>query len=230
VRRGLPLAELLGREWAVLQPSESRPERAQLAVSPGGRAAHVYLLPGEGPRAEHDEVRTRLAEMEGIDLLCRLEGPDGAPLPRSGVGMPAADGAWAVVERSGRLLRFRPGDAVADLRGGRWDVEGEPAALEAAVEDGRLRSDEYPDPLARVFAALTAPHAGDFIVSLAPGYETVDWGGVAHVGGGGHGALHRGDSLVPLLFAGCGPADPGEREQWALRDVAPVVLEHFGLT
>ena len=36
VHRGLPLAELLGREWAVLQPSEDRPERAQLAVSPTG--------------------------------------------------------------------------------------------------------------------------------------------------------------------------------------------------
>ena len=52
VRRGLPLAELLGREWTVLQPSEDRPEQAQLAVSPTGRAAHVYLLPSEGERAE----------------------------------------------------------------------------------------------------------------------------------------------------------------------------------
>jgi hypothetical protein len=228
VRRGLPLAELLGREWTVLPPSESRPERAQLAVSPGGRAAHVYLLPGEGPRAEHGEVGRRLAETEGIDLVCRLEDARGAPLRRLGTGIPLADGLWAVAERGGARLRFRPGDAVADLRGGRWEVEGEPAALAAAVEDGRLRSEEYPDPLARVFAALTAPHAGDFVVSLTPGYETVDWGGVAHVGGGGHGSLHRGDSLVPLLFAGCGPVDPGEREQWALRDVAPLVLDHFG--
>ena len=50
VDRGLPLAELLGREWSVLQPSEDRPEHAQLAVSPTGRAAHVYLLQGEGER------------------------------------------------------------------------------------------------------------------------------------------------------------------------------------
>ena len=38
-----------------------------------------------------------------------------------------------------------------------------------------------------------------------------------------------GDSLGPLLFVGCGPAAAGERRQWALRDVAPVVLEHFGI-
>src|SRR5262249_17430740 len=46
VHRGLPLAELLAHEWSVLQPSDERPELAQLAVSPTGRAAHVYLLPG----------------------------------------------------------------------------------------------------------------------------------------------------------------------------------------
>ena len=126
-------------------------------------------------------------------------------------------------------MRFRPGADVADLRGGRWEIEGEPSVLEATIEDGRLRSETYPDPLARVWSALTAPHSGDFVVSLELGFEAVDWGGVTHAGGGSHGALHAGDSLGPLLFVGCGPDAVGEREQWTLRDVAPVVLEHFGL-
>ena len=211
VSRGLPLAELLGREWSVLAPSDDRPELAQLAVSPTGRAAHVYLLPGEGERADRDEVRRRLADTDGVDLVCWR------------------DGEGAVVERPGARLRFRPGVEVADLRGERWQLAGDPAALAATVEEGTIRSDEYPDPLTRVLAAVTAPHAGDFVVSLAPGYEAVDWGGVSHAGGGSHGSLHAGDSLGPLLFVGCGPASAGEREQWALRDVAPLVLEHFGL-
>jgi Type I phosphodiesterase / nucleotide pyrophosphatase len=226
VHQGLPLTELLAREWAVLQPSGNQPELAQLAVSPTGRAAHIYLLPGEGERAEHAEVRQRLVETEGVDLVCWLE-RDGEPARRG--GMETGGKATAVVQRDGRQLRFRPGRAVADLRDGRWDLEGDPEALDAVVEDGRLRSEEYPDALARVFTALSAPNAGDLILSLTPGFEALDWGGVAHVGGGSHGALHRGDSLGPLLFAGCGPEDPGEREQWALRDVAPIVLEHFGL-
>jgi hypothetical protein len=226
VSRGLPLAELLGAEWTVLQPSGNRPELAQLAVSPTGRAAHVYLLPGEGERAAHAEVKRRLAELEGVDLVCWLE-HGSRPVERGEMGIGPGAEATAVVQRGGAQLRFRPGREVADLRGDRWDLDGDPAALEAGVEEGSLRSDEYPDALARVFAALVAPHAGDLIVSLAPGFEAVDWGGVAHVGGGGHGALHRGDSLGPLLFVGCGPDDPGEREQWALRDVAPIVLEHF---
>ena len=211
VSRGLPLAELLAREWTVLAPSDDRPELAQLAVSPTGRAAHVYLLPGEGERADPAAVAKRLRETEGIELVCRLEG-------RS-----------AVVERQGERLRFRPGDGLVDRRGAGWEIEGELGVLEASVEDGKVQSEEYPDPFSRVFSALTAPQAGDFIVSLAPGYEAVDWGGVSHAGGGSHGSLHAGDSLGPLLFVGCGPEDPAEREQWTLRDVAPVVLAHFGL-
>ncbi len=211
VSRGLPLADLLGREWTVLAPSDDQPELAQLAVSPTGRAAHVYLLPGEGERADGDEVRRRLSETEGIDLVCRLEGKA------------------AVVERGGERLWFQPGEQVVDLRDAGWDLDGDPGVLAATLEDGRIHSDEYPDPLARVFAAVTAPHAGDFIVSLTPGYEAVDWGGVSHAGGGSHGSLHAGDSLGPLLFVGCGPDDPAERRQWTLRDVVPAVLEHFGI-
>jgi hypothetical protein len=229
VHRGLPLAELLSAEWSVLQPSEERPERSQLAVSPTGRAAHVYLLPGEGERAEPTEVAARLGVIEGVDLVCRLEGSDGMPLVRESPGMALGGGEWAVVERGESILRFRPGGEVGDLRGGSWELEGDLDALEASVEDGRLRSETYPDPLARVWSAVAAPHAGDFVISLAPGFEAVDWGGVSHAGGGSHGALHAGDSLGPLLFVGCGPDSAGEREQWALRDVAAIIREHFGV-
>jgi predicted AlkP superfamily pyrophosphatase or phosphodiesterase len=212
VHRGLPLAELLGREWTVLRPSESEPQRAQLAVSPTGRAAQVYLLPAEGERADRAAVREALGLIEGVELVCRLED------------------SVAVVERGERRLRFRPGDEVVDLRGRRWQAEGDLEALEARLEDGHLLSETYPDALARVWSALNGPYAGDFVLSLAEGYEAVDWGGVSHAGGGSHGSLRAGDSLGPLLFVGCGPDDPGERKQWTLRDVAPVVLEHFGLT
>jgi hypothetical protein len=211
VARGLPLAEVLGREWTVLAPSDDQPELAQLAVSPTGRAAHVYLLAGNGEPADGAEVRQRLGETEGIDLVCWRAGK------------------FAFVERQGDRLKFRPGEQFSDLRGGLWDIVGDPAVLEASTEDKTFISDTYPDPLARVWAAINAPHAGDFIVSLTPGYEAVDWGGVSHAGGGSHGSLHAGDSLGPLLFVGCGPDDRGERPQWALRDVASVVLEHFGL-
>jgi hypothetical protein len=209
VHRGLPLADLLGRHWRVLAPSDDRPEEAQLAVSPSGRAAHVYLLEGDG-RPDPDRVRERLVEIEGVDLVCWRDGEETA------------------IERRGQRLWFRPGSDVVDSRAAGWELRGDLAAIEATVEDGTLRCDQYPDPLGRVHAALASPHAGDYIVSLLTGYEAIDWGGTSHAGGGSHGALHRGDSLGPLLFVGCGPERVEERQQWALRDVAPVVLEHFG--
>jgi Type I phosphodiesterase / nucleotide pyrophosphatase len=211
VIRGLPLADLLAREWTVLAPSDDKPELAQLAVSPTGRAAHIYMLPGDGERADPDDVRQRLDETEGVDLICWREGET------------------AVVQRRGEQLRFERGDQVADLRARRWNIAGDLSVLGGTVEDRTFLSNEYPDALARVFAAVSAPQAGDFVLSLADGYEAVDWGGVSHAGGGSHGSLLSGDSLGPLLFVGCGPEDPGERQQWTLCDVAPVVLEHFGL-
>ena len=134
-----------------------------------------------------------------------------------------------MIWRDGRELRFRPGGDVADLRGERWWLDGDLAVLDATIDDKTFHAPEYPDALTRVHTALRSPGAGDFIVSLASGYEAVDWGGVSHAGGGSHGALNAGDSLGPLLFVGCGPDDPAARPQWALRDVVPVVLEHFGL-
>jgi hypothetical protein len=227
VHRELPIAAELGERWHVLQPSEDQPEDAQLAVSPTARAANVYVLPHDGPLADPIEVRDALEAMEGVDVTAYLE-VDGAPLVRTAPG-PPPPGAEAVARRGGAELRFRPGEEAFDLRGGGWELHGDLAALELDEADGRLHSESYPDVLGRLWSALTAPHAGDLIVSATLGYECVDWGGTSHVGGGSHGSLHRGDSLGPLLFCGCGPDDPGEREQWALRDIAPVVLEHFGI-
>ena len=112
---------------------------------------------------------------------------------RAASGRSSSDGA--------RRLRFRPGEArspTCAAAAGRSRASWRRWA--AVVEDGRLRSETYPDPLARVWSALTAPHSGDFIVSLEPGFEAVDWGGVTHAGGGSHGALHAGDSLGPAAL------------------------------
>src|SRR4029450_687123 len=57
----------------------------------------------------------------------------------------------------------------------------------------------------RAWHALANPNAGDVIVSAAPGIELADLGGRHHVGGGSHGSLLDGDSLVPMLVTGGAP-------------------------
>jgi hypothetical protein len=92
-----------------------------------------------------------------------------------------------------------------------------------------VTSIEYPWALARIWSALKCPTAGDLLLSAAPGYEFVDWGGADHVGGGSHGSLHRTDSLGALLWCGTGPDSRAAHGQWSLLDIEPMVRRHFGL-
>ena len=229
VEHGLPLADSLAERWEVLQPNEDRPDDAEIAVSPTSRAGAVYVL-GEGAEraATHDGVRAHLRDLDGVDLVCWLADDHGVPIARDGVGLESGMDVWATVVREGRELSFRPGGALDDRRGAGWTLKGEPEALQADITGGHFDAPEYPDGLTRLWSALTAPHAGDVMISLADGYECRDWGGISHAGGGSHGALSREDSLAPLLMVGCGPDRPGDQE-WSLRDIMPVVLDHFGV-
>jgi len=119
VEHELHLQAELGRDWQVLQPNDPAPELAELAVSPTARAAAVYVLAeGAAARRIHAKVQARLRTLEGIELIAWLEDRDGEPVIRSNPGPPPAEGVWAVVERDGARLRFRPGRVVGDRRGG----------------------------------------------------------------------------------------------------------------
>jgi hypothetical protein len=217
VETAVPLAEALGEEWQVLAANAERPESAELAVSPTARAAGIYLLAEDGRRAAtHAGVRGRLRSLDGVDLVAWLSSDNGSD-PEAVVSSPRGE------------LRFRPGSQLSDRRGAGWDAEGELGALAIEPRDGGLDDAVYPDGLTRLWSALTAPNAGDLLVSLKQGYECVDWGGVTHIGGASHGALLAGDSLGPLVLCGLEPGVEEARQQWALRDIAPLVLGHFGV-
>jgi ABC-type antimicrobial peptide transport system permease subunit len=82
---------------------------------------------------------------------------------------------------------------------------------------------EYPDGLERATAALRNPNSGDVLVSAAPGYEFTDLAGRHHAGGGSHGSLLAGDSEVPLLTIGLGPAPA------SITGIASLLLDQLGL-
>jgi hypothetical protein len=201
--------------FRVATPSASASVDAELALSPAQRSAMIYALDGERRDALVHGAVEAVAELEGVDLTMWLQ-DRGAEVPEAVIRAPG-----------GAELRFAPGGAVEDPRGERWSVEGDLGVLAARVQDGRLLSEDYPDALARAWSALRCENAGDVLLSAAPGYEFVDWGGADHVGGGSHGSLHRTDSLGALLWCGTGPASLGAREQWSLRDIAPMIRAHF---
>jgi predicted AlkP superfamily pyrophosphatase or phosphodiesterase len=205
VEERLNLADVFS-SWRVLVPADPAPTEAELAVCPSARSGMVYVL----DRAQREEIVRHAIEaldaVDGVDLVIALQ--DGEAFVRSERGE----------------LRFAPGGKLVDGRGRSWSVQGEHDVLGLDVSDGRLASDAYPDALGRLWSALECPHAGDVLLSAAPGFEFVDWGGAAHVGGGSHGSLHRDDSAGVLLISGM---DVPQREEWSLVDVAPLVLEHF---
>jgi hypothetical protein len=198
-------------EFDVATPSPSRSVGAELALSPAQRSAMIYALGEDGDREKvvGRAVETA-AEIPGVDLVIYRHDAEARVLSARGE------------------LRFAPDGDVEDKRGRRWSVEGELASLAAEIQDGRFESSSYPDALARIWSALECPTAGDVLLSAAPGYEFVDWGGADHVGGGSHGSLHATDSLGALLWCGTGPPSRADREQWSLRDVAGIVRDHFG--
>jgi hypothetical protein len=190
-------------------------EPPEIAVCPSSRSAQVYVLDRERraelvPRIE----RTALA-LEGVDLVMHLtDHPDGEASIRG---------------RRGEL-RFMPGGTLADLRGNHWSVEGDLGLLNLEQREGKLVSATYPDALGRVWSALRCRTSAEVLLSARPGYEFTDWGGDHHVGGGSHGSLHANDSLGALLWCGTGPDSADARPEWSLRDVVPMVREHFGVT
>jgi hypothetical protein len=199
----------------VATPSSARSIGAELALSPSQRAAMIYALDLDRREELMARALEAVGDVEGVDLAMWLDGRDG----RAPEGVIRAAG--------GAELRFAPGGELIDPRGERWSVDGDLTVLAAHVHDGRFISPDYPDALTRVWSALRCETAGDILLSAAPGYEFVDWGGADHVGGGSHGSLHRSDSLGALLWCGTGPDTRAAREQWSLRDVTPMIRGHF---
>ena len=112
------------------------------------------------------------------------------------------EGNDAVARRAREELRFRP-----EADG--WQTSGDRSIL------------DHPDALHRSWSALSNPNAGELLISAAEGWEFVDIGGRHHAGGGSHGSLVEGDSVVPVLTVGVDA--PIER----ITDVTPAVLAHF---
>ena len=176
-------------------------DHGQTAVD---RAAQLEL-----PLASHaDSIVVTASNRAGQVYLLPDARVGAATLARLLDGEPAVEttlrleGDDAVARREREELRFR---RTADG----WETTGDASIL------------DYPDALNRAWSALANPNAGELLISAAAGWEFVDIGGRHHAGGGSHGSLLEGDSIVPVLTVGVDA--PIER----ITDVTPAVLAHF---
>ena len=193
----------LGKSWE---------DGDQIMICPNMRAAEVYLR-------EHD--RSDLLRV----IACALEDQrvDHAFWRADAEG--TAGNRYAARNAAGDLefWRGQDGDQSAqDAYGTTWSWRGNLSVLDACVEDGRLRWNDYPNAFERIAGALDAPKSGDVWFTARPGCEFEVPGGKAHVGGASHGGLHALESLCPFIIAGPTKVDlPADMRSV---DIAPLCL------
>jgi predicted AlkP superfamily pyrophosphatase or phosphodiesterase len=184
---------------------QNRFDGKDVAVAGNGRAAFVYAAPGR-----RDELIEPL-----VKAMLQSPGVDQA--------MWRQDDAYVVESDRGRL-RFRPvsSGGVKDERGNRWELEGDLQAVDAVVEEGDVRTPEYPLAMWRVRSVLDLDRVGDVVVTMRLTYDCDDLSDENHQGGGDHASLHAQDSLIPFLST----LDEPPLHPSAV-DVAPHILRHF---
>jgi Type I phosphodiesterase / nucleotide pyrophosphatase len=202
------------------------PEAADEALARSDAAVETLLQAAGG----RDEFLERYAV-----VLCSDHGQ--TPVRETArLQEPFADVHGTIVTASNRAgMVYRLDESAPSARELATMLDGNPAVDVALfVEDGEpvarrdgtdlaLDTLDHPDAAERAAAALRNPNAGDLLVSAAAGYEFVDLGGGHHLGGGSHGSLVAGDSVVPMLTVGF------DRVPASIVDVMPLVLEHFGV-
>ncbi|HEY2373843.1 MAG TPA: alkaline phosphatase family protein [Gaiellaceae bacterium] len=181
---------------------------AVVLLSDHGQTHVSQAAPLEAPLAAHaDSIVVTASNRAGQIYLLPDARIDAGGIARALDGEPSVDVAlWregddAVARRAREELRFRPGDDG-------WNTSGDASIL------------DHPDALHRAWQALANPNAGEVLVSAAPDWEFVDLGGRHHAGGGSHGSLVEGDSIVPVVTAGIDAVI--ER----ITDVAPALIDH----
>ncbi|HEX6788643.1 MAG TPA: alkaline phosphatase family protein [Gaiellaceae bacterium] len=185
---------------------------AVVLLSDHGQTQVSQAAPLDAPLAAHaDSIVVTASNRAGQIYLLPDARVDAPAIARALDGEPSVDvtlrreGDHAVARREREELRFRP---VADG----WETTGDESIL------------GYPDALHRAWQALANPNAGEVLVSAAPDWEFVDLGGRHHAGGGSHGSLVEGDSIVPVVTVGI------EATIERITDVTPALIAHAAPT
>ncbi|MFX3634643.1 MAG: alkaline phosphatase family protein [Candidatus Pristimantibacillus sp.] len=184
---GIDLTDLLNsyQIWRPL-PNAVIEDSDELALAVNETMAYVYKL-HEGDSLR--QIASTITKDERIDFVAWEE-----------------DDGWIYVEQAGtsKLLAYRTGGTLKDNYDQSWTVKGESEVLDLLLDERgvELRYGNYPDALQRLSGALHS-HDGEFLVVTAKqGYELSGYSSPMHPAGGGHGSLHKEESLVPLIISG----------------------------
>ncbi|MCA0755881.1 alkaline phosphatase family protein [Paenibacillus sp. N4] len=182
----IDLPALLGPE-RVLSPGEKVSERTELVTAVNETMAYVYALKENQPLKNTAEL---LLTDPRIDFVAWKEKE------------------WIRVIQASTLkqLKYKAGGGLKDSYNQAWTIEQDGTVLDLKVNTagGSVAYGDYPDALRRLSGALHSQNGEFLIVTAKPGYELADKSSPSHKGGGGHGAMYRMESLVPLIISETG--------------------------
>lgn len=198
----------LGRAWR---------SGDEIMICPNMRATQIYLRQATPELAERIAA-TVLADPRVDQVMWRTS------LTRPGAA------GYTVWSPRGRLEFVRGGTSPSgsDVFGNAWTWSGDPAALSVEQDGGTIRFSDYPNAFERIAGALDLDQSGEVWCTAKPGCEFEVPGGEAHLGGASHGALHKLDSLSPVIVAGGGLRHTLPRDM-RLVDVAPLCMQLLGV-
>lgn len=190
----------------------------ELMICTNMRAAQIYFHQPQPDRIH--EVIDKLIPDDRIDLIIGK-----AAVLNKGRG-------YCIASKPGQeIVQFWRGeeglDTAVDDHGNQWSWTGDLSIVDGQVKDGHLTFYNYPNAFERIEGVLESKHSGQLWLSAAPGFEFAYTSAATHVGGGSHGALHRSDSVVPLLVA----SPPATFEMPAhprIVDITPICLSILG--
>jgi len=198
----------LGRAWR---------SRDEVMICPNMRAAQIYV------RDASPEVIEAIAR-------CVLEDPRvDQVIWRATLTRPGAPG-YTVASGRGRLDFSRADGSASgvDVFGQEWTWSGEACALGVELDGRTILFADYPNAFERIASVLDLDQSGEVWVTAKAGCEFEVPGGKAHVGGASHGALHKLDSLSPVIVAGS-RAPRSLPRHMRLVDIAPLCMELLGV-
>ena len=198
----------LGRAWRAGD---------EVMICPNMRAAQIYVR--QPAPAVIERIASALLGDSRVDQV----------MWRTTLTRPGAAG-YTVSSARGRLEFSRANGASsdADLFGGVWTWTGDPGAVTLERDGRTILFADYPNAFERIAGALDLDQSGEIWVTAKAGCEFEVPGGHAHLGGASHGALHKLDSLSPVIVAGGGVRQTLPRHV-RLVDIAPLCMTLLGV-
>ncbi|QPA29959.1 alkaline phosphatase family protein [Thermaerobacillus caldiproteolyticus] len=172
------------RSYQIMTLKDGVKDGDEIVLGVNERMAFIYTLNPE--RAALPDIAKTLQKDDRVDVIAWMEKESVHVI--SGV-------------QQGKII-FKPNGTWVDEYEQSWDIEGDVGILNLTVKNNKIFYDEYPDALARLYSSLTSHEGNYLVVSAKPGFEFIGEGSPTHVGGASHGALHKQDSLVPMIVTG----------------------------